>query len=87
VPAVPLNVEVGLAALPKLPPVPLWTLHIPVPTLGVLAARVTEVWPQVAAPIWSGPAFEGEVLLGLKVICTSSVLAVQGAFVTVQRRT
>ena len=28
-------------------------LHSPVPTVGVLPARVTEVNPQVADPVWS----------------------------------
>lgn len=56
VPALPEKVEVGLLALPKLPPVPLTTLHIPVPIVGTLPARVTWVWPQVAALVWSGPA-------------------------------
>ena len=55
-PAFPEKVEVALAVLPKLPPVPLTTLHAPVPALGVLAARVTWVRPQVAMPVWSGPA-------------------------------
>ncbi|MBI3365435.1 MAG: hypothetical protein HY033_11050 [Ignavibacteriae bacterium] len=39
------------------PPDPLTTLHPPVPTDGVFPARVTVVNPQVAAPVWSGPAF------------------------------
>ena len=52
----PENVEVELLALPKLPPVPLTTLHAPVPTEGVFAAKVTVVKPQVEAPVWSAPA-------------------------------
>jgi hypothetical protein len=78
VPAVPLNIVVGLDAETKLPPAPLIILHAPVPRAGVLAASVTLVNPQVAAPAWSVPALE--VVGGiLKVIATSSVDAVQGA--------
>ena len=40
----------------KLPPAPLEILQLPVPIPGVFAARITEVNPQVAALIWSGPA-------------------------------
>ena len=50
-PAVPVKVDVGLAALAKLPPVPLTTLQAPVPTDGVFAASVTVVNPQVDAPV------------------------------------
>jgi hypothetical protein len=84
-PAVPVKVEVGLLALPKLPPVPLIFVHIPVPTEGVLAANVTWVRPQVEALVWSGPA-AAAVGTRLKVTVISSVLAGQGEFVTVQRR-
>ena len=38
------------------PPVPLTMLQAPVPTVGTLPARVTEVNPQVAKPVWSAPA-------------------------------
>ena len=38
------------------PPVPLMILHAPVPTIGVLAASVTVVIPQVVEPVWSVPA-------------------------------
>ena len=51
VPAVPLNVDVGLDAVPNEPPEPLTMLHAPVPALGVLAARVTCVRPQVDIPV------------------------------------
>ena len=50
-PAVPLKVVARLEALAKEPPVPLSMLHIPVPTAGESAARVTVVRPQVAAPV------------------------------------
>ena len=50
-PAVPVNVEVGEALLPNVPPVPLTKLHAPVPLSGVLAAKDTCVNPQVAAPV------------------------------------
>ena len=55
-PAVPVKVDVGLEEVVTVPPVPLIILHAPVPTVGVLAARVTVVSPQVAAPVWSEPA-------------------------------
>ena len=43
VPAVPLNVVVGLAAFTKEPPAPLTIVQVPVPTVGVFAASVAEV--------------------------------------------
>ena len=52
-PAVPVKVDVGLDGVVTLPPVPLMILHAPVPTDGVLAARVSVVSPQVADPVWS----------------------------------
>jgi hypothetical protein len=51
VPAVPLKVDVGLAAFEKLPPAPLTILHAPVPIAAAFAARITVVNPQVAAPV------------------------------------
>ena len=60
-------------------------LHAPMPMVGVFAASVTSVWPQVAAPVWSSPA-AAVVGPAVKVIVTSSVEAVQGAFDTVQRK-
>ena len=51
VPAVPLKVDVGEDAIPKDPPEPLTIVHAPVPIEGVLAAKVTVVNPQVAAPV------------------------------------
>jgi hypothetical protein len=47
-PAVPVNVEVGLVGVVILPPVPLTMVHNPVPTLGVLPARVTDMAPPEA---------------------------------------
>jgi hypothetical protein len=57
IPAVPVKVLVGLVGVVTVPPVPAVIVHAPVPIAGVLAARVTVVKPQVAAPVWSGPAF------------------------------
>ena len=54
-------------------------LQAPVPTVAALAARVTDVNPQVAELVWSVPAFE-VVGFWLKVITTSSVDAVHGLF-------
>ena len=56
VPAVPLKVDVGEKGVPNDPPEPLTTDQAPVPTEAVFAAKVTVVNPQVAAPVWSGPA-------------------------------
>jgi hypothetical protein len=47
-PAVPVNVEVGLVGVVIVPPVPLTIVHNPVPTLGVLPARVTDIAPPEA---------------------------------------
>jgi hypothetical protein len=55
-PAVPIKVEVGLEGVVIFPPVPLTMLQAPVPTEGVLPARVTVVKPQVDDPVWSDPA-------------------------------
>ena len=51
VPAVPVNVLTGLVGVVIVPPVPPIMLQIPVPVVGVLAARVTEVKPQVDIPV------------------------------------
>ena len=48
VPAVPVNVEVLLDGVVTDPPAPLTILHAPVPIVGELAAKVTDVSPQVA---------------------------------------
>ncbi len=82
----PVKVEVGLLALPKLPPVPLIFVQTPVPTVGVFAAKVTVVKPHVAAFVWSAPAFE-VVGFWLKVMFTSSVEEVQPGLEIVQRKT
>ena len=50
-PAVPLNVEVGLVGVVMVPPAPDTMLQLPVPTAGVLPASVTDVNPQVDAPV------------------------------------
>ncbi len=50
-PASPLNVLIGLAGSVIVPPVPPIILHDPVPTVGLLAARVTVVNPHVAASV------------------------------------
>ena len=62
----------ALVGVVIVPPVPDTMLHTPVPIEGAFAARVTVVNPQVAAPVWSGPAFE-TVGAWLKVTTTSSV--------------
>jgi hypothetical protein len=51
VPATPVKVLVGLVGVVTVPPAPDVIVHAPVPTAGVLAARVTVVSPQVAEPI------------------------------------
>jgi hypothetical protein len=43
--AVPVNVEVGLVGVVIVPPVPLTIVHNPVPAVGVLPARVTDMAP------------------------------------------
>ena len=47
----PVNVLVGLAGVVIVPPVPETIVHSPVPTVGELPARVTDVSPQVDAPV------------------------------------
>ena len=51
-----MKVDVALVDVVIVPPVPLMMLHAPVPTVGVLPARVTMVDPQVEDPVWSAPA-------------------------------
>ena len=84
-PAVPLNVEVGLEGVATVPPVPPTMLQAPVPSVGVLAAKVTCVRPQVAALVWLEPALAA-VGFWLNVTFTSLVEAGQGELLTVQRR-
>jgi hypothetical protein len=81
-PATPLNVEVALESVVIVPPVPDTIDHAPVPAVGVLPAKVTEVKPQVAVLVWSGPAF-AVVGLRLNVITTSSEEEAQGELVIV----
>jgi len=50
-PAVQVNVLVGLVGVVIVPPKPLTILHAPVPTTGVLAASVAVVRPHIAAPV------------------------------------
>jgi hypothetical protein len=85
VPAVPVKVLVGLAGVAIFPPVPETMLHEPVPIEGVLPASVVLVIPHIVEPTWSGPALAG-VGLGWKVIVTSSVEAVHGELLMVQRK-
>jgi hypothetical protein len=86
VPAVPINVLVGLDGSVMDPPDPLTMLHEPVPAVGVLPASVVLVTPHMADPVWSVPAF-ATVGLWVKLIVTSSLEAVQGELVMVQRKT
>ena len=51
VPAVPVKVLTGLVGVVIVPPVPLTILHAPVPTAGVLAARVAVVNPHINTPV------------------------------------
>jgi hypothetical protein len=51
VPAVPVNVLVGLVGAVMVPPVPPMILHDPFPTTGALAASVVVVIPHIAAPV------------------------------------
>ena len=85
-PGIPLNVLVGLDGVVTDPPDPLTMLHDPVPAAGVLPARVVLVRPHTADPVWSAPAL-ATVGFWLKVIVTSSVVAVQGELLMVQRST
>ena len=43
-----MKVEVGLDGVENDPPLPLTTLQLPVPMVGVFAAIVTNVFPHVA---------------------------------------
>ena len=81
VPWMPVKPDEGFAVDVTVPPAPETMLQEPVPTEGLLAAKVV----LVAQSVWSGPAFEAEGL-GVKVTTMSSVLAAQGAFVMVQRK-
>ena len=50
-PAVPENVLVAEDGVVTVPPVPLIIDQVPVPTDGAFPAKVTEVEPQVVAPV------------------------------------
>ena len=80
-PRVPMNAELGLLAEVIDPPVPEMMVHVPIPEVGVFAAK-TAVFPQT---VWSEPAF-AIVGVPVNVITTSSVDAVHGALAMVQRR-
>ena len=79
-----MKVAAGLVLNEKLPPAPLIMVHVPVPLVGVLAARVVDVTPQRL--VWSAPALLVVGLL-LNVIVTSSVELVQGALAIVHLNT
>ena len=79
-----MKVDVALDGVVTLPPEPDIILQAPVPTDGLFPAKVTLVNPQVDDPVWSAPAL-AVVGFRLKTITTSSVLAVQGLLLTVQR--
>jgi hypothetical protein len=83
---VPLNALVGFDGVVIDPPDPLTVLHDPVPAVGVLPASVVLVRLQSVDPVWSVPAF-AVVGFWLKVTVTSSVEAVQGGLLIVQRNT
>ncbi len=51
IPAVPVNVLVGLFAAVIFPPVPLIKVHVPVPITGALAANVVTVIPHMDNPV------------------------------------
>ena len=55
-PAVPVKADAGLEGVVTVPPAPETMLQEPVPTAGVLAAKVADV-PQM---FWSGPALAAE---------------------------
>src|SRR5260221_11332722 len=56
--------------------------HAPVPTTGVFAAKVVEVNPHIAAPLWSGPA-SATVGFCWNVMPTSCGVGTEGAFLFV----
>ena len=80
-PAVPVNADVALLGVVTEPPAPETMLQAPVPTVGVLPAKVTDV----AQTFWSGPAL-AVVGLPVRVMTTSSVEFAQGGFEIVQRK-
>ena len=81
VPDTPEKAEVALAGVVIVPPAPLMMLHPPVPTLGAFPARFVEA---AHTAVWSLPA-AAVVGLARRMITTSSVEAVQGELLIVQR--
>ena len=80
----PVTVVVGEPGAVMVPPAgPLTFVQAPLPTVGVLPVMVAV--PLLAQMVWSLPASAG-VGPGVKVMVTSSMLAVQGALATVQRK-
>ena len=71
VPAFPEKEEVAELALAMFPPLPLIIVHAPVPTVGVFAASVAFVIPQVGD--WSAPALAVVGDAPAKVIITLSL--------------
>lgn len=69
-------------ALAVMTPLPLTTLHDPVPVVGVLAVNVAVL---TLHRLWSAPAFE-VVGKGDMIILTSSVLALHAPLLIVQRK-
>lgn len=77
----PVFLKSGFANVPD----PETLTHNPVPAVGALPAKKVEAVPVVAQSVWFGPAFE---MLGVLVptILITSVVATQGAFEIVQRK-
>ena len=82
-PATPVKLELAADAFEKLPPVPLTMLQLPVPTLGVLAASVVLLLPQIVCAV---PASAVLGFLG-KAIMSESADEAHGALEMVQNNT
>ena len=81
-PASPVNAEVALVGVVTEPPAPEMIVHAPVPIVGALPAKVTEV-PQT---VWSEPALAA-VGGALTITEIGSDDAVQGALLIVHWKT